>query len=78
MKEIIRVTSVIGMAVGFVMLIVTSLAWGYEKMTGKKPEHKQVIIMPNDMSMISKYEGDPSLLSAYTRNDTVFINFEGY
>ena len=78
MKEVIKLSTIIAMSAGFVLLIIISLAWGYEKMTGKKPEHKQVIIMPNDMSMMSKYEGDPSLLSAYTRNDTVFINFEGY
>ena len=78
MKDIIHTASVIGVASGFVILIIMLLAWGYDKMSPSKPQHKQVIIMPNDMSLMSKYEGDPSLLSAYTRNDTVFINFEGY
>jgi hypothetical protein len=36
------------------------------------------IILPNDWKLISKYEGDPSLLNAYIRNDSIILNFEGY
>lgn len=36
------------------------------------------VILPNDWKQITMYEGDPSLLSAYMRNDSIFLNFEGY
>lgn len=37
-----------------------------------------VVVLPNDLSVMSKYEGDPSLLSAYVRNDSLILNYEGY
>ena len=78
MKDVMRTFSIVCMALGLAMLIIMSLAWGYEKVNPVKVEHKPVVILPNDLSLMSKYDGDPSLLSAYIRNDSIFLNFEGY
>ena len=37
-----------------------------------------VVVLPNDVSLMSRYDGDPSLLSAYVRNDSLILNYEGY
>ena len=44
----------------------------------KKEEPKVKIVLPNDWKRITTFEGDPSLLSAYVRNDSLFLNFEAY
>jgi hypothetical protein len=47
-------------------------------MTKRKEEPKVKVVLPNDWKRITKFEGDPSLLSAYVRNDSLFLNFEAY
>jgi hypothetical protein len=68
---IISITAVLLYCTG----LYSSIMWLSDK---KDTEPKVKVILPNDWKNITKYEGDPSLLSAYMRNDSIFLNFEGY
>lgn len=60
------------------MLLILFLS-SYVIYSSKPKKHKKIkVLLPNDWQLISKYEGDPSLLNAYMRNDSIFLNFEGY
>lgn len=53
------------------------MVWvGYD--TGRGEQGGVRVVLPNDVRRASVYEGDPSLLSGYIRNDSLFLNFEGY
>lgn len=73
MKETLKQTMTV---LGFIVLILFLSSWlmNITKPTVKEPK----IILPNDWKLMSKYDGDPSLLSAYIRNDSIILNFEGY
>ena len=62
-----------------VIINVVALSAVIANMIAKQHEEPKVkIVLPNDWKRITTFEGDPSLLSAYVRNDSLFLNFEGY
>lgn len=80
MKDIVKIVTTFSIVMGVVMFLIVGTAWTVQSVSRQniKRSVKPVVVLPNDAGLISKYDGDPSLLSAYTRNDSIFLNFEGY
>lgn len=74
MNELIRFVGIVGIVLFVFMYIVIGVVWFF----GGGRTAAPVVVLPNDLSVMSKYEGDPSLLSGYVRNDSIILNFEGY
>lgn len=74
MKEVIRFVGIVGIVLFVFMYSVIGVVWLFGG--GGRPG--PVVVLPNDVGLMSKYDGDPSLLSGYVRNDSIILNFEGY